>query len=197
MDLLINSILRHKMKIVWITWIIVMFLSAVWILILTAPIHCRVNYFKSALMKKQTHLHLEGEYIFNKCSCFWRAIDSGLFYMKRRVLLLFNMMNTKQVCLMARSVPKTLITTLLCLQGNIRNIKSAFFSFVIVCHCPISKARSLTVDWFHTWSDSIHSELQLSFCLSQIPQWWYSYQSCGRCYSFSPHSPSCWDLISA
>ncbi len=31
-------------------WIIVMFLSAVWTRILTAPIHCR--------MKTQTHLHL-------------------------------------------------------------------------------------------------------------------------------------------
>ncbi len=53
-----------------------MFLSAVWTLILTAPIHCRgsmgeevimLNFSKSALMKKQTHLHLgwpEDEYIF-------------------------------------------------------------------------------------------------------------------------------------
>ncbi len=44
-----------------------MFLSAVWTLILMAPIHCRgsmgeevimLNFSKSALMKKQTHLHL-------------------------------------------------------------------------------------------------------------------------------------------
>ncbi len=42
-----------------------MFLSAVWTLILTAPIHCRAStgdamlYFsKSVQMKKQTHLHL-------------------------------------------------------------------------------------------------------------------------------------------
>ncbi len=61
-------------------WIIVMFLSAVWTLNLTAPIHslqrihCWVSdgmlYFsKSVLMKKQTHLHLEwpeGEDIFSK-----------------------------------------------------------------------------------------------------------------------------------
>ncbi len=50
-------------------------LSAVWTLILTAPIHCRVsngeevmlNFSKSVLMKKQTHLHLgwpESEQIF-------------------------------------------------------------------------------------------------------------------------------------
>ncbi len=47
-------------------WITVMFLSAVWTLILTAPIHCKgsiceqVMYWhfsKSVLMKKQTHLH--------------------------------------------------------------------------------------------------------------------------------------------
>ncbi len=46
-------------------WIIVMFLSAVWTLILTAPIHCRGSiaeqemeyYISPNLMKKQTHLH--------------------------------------------------------------------------------------------------------------------------------------------
>ncbi len=53
--------------------IIVMFLSAVWTLILTAPIHCTGSigeqvtecYISPNLMKKQTHLHLgwlEGEY---------------------------------------------------------------------------------------------------------------------------------------
>ncbi len=48
-------------------WIIVMFLSAAWNLILTAPIHCRAPiaetlmqcYISPNLMKKQTHLHLE------------------------------------------------------------------------------------------------------------------------------------------
>ncbi len=43
-----------------------MFLSAVWTLILTAPIHCRASiaeqvmqcYISPNLMKKQTHLHL-------------------------------------------------------------------------------------------------------------------------------------------
>ncbi len=55
-------------------WIIVMFLSAVWTLILTAPIHCRASiaetlmqrHISSNLMKKQTHPDLgwsEGEYI--------------------------------------------------------------------------------------------------------------------------------------
>ncbi len=47
-------------------WIIVMFLSAVWTLILTAPIHCRASIAETVmqrhispnLMKKQTHLHL-------------------------------------------------------------------------------------------------------------------------------------------
>ncbi len=47
-------------------WIIVMFLSAVWTLILTAPIHCRASiaetvmqcYISPNLMKKQTHLTL-------------------------------------------------------------------------------------------------------------------------------------------
>ncbi len=58
-------------------WMIVMFLSAVWTLILTAPIHCRasiaeqvemLHFSRSVRMKKQTHLHLgwsEGEYIFS------------------------------------------------------------------------------------------------------------------------------------
>ncbi len=47
-------------------WIIVMCLSAVWTLILTAPIHCRASidetlmqcYISPNLTKKQTHLHL-------------------------------------------------------------------------------------------------------------------------------------------
>ncbi len=58
-------------------WIIVMFLSAVWTLILTAPIHCRGSiaeevmecYIYPNLMKKHTHLHLgwpEGEHIFSQ-----------------------------------------------------------------------------------------------------------------------------------
>ncbi len=62
-----------------VVWIIVMFLSAVCTLILTAPIHFRAsigelmqsdamqNFSRSVLMKKQTHLHLEwpvSEYIF-------------------------------------------------------------------------------------------------------------------------------------
>ncbi len=54
-------------------WIIVMFLSAVWTLILTAPIHCggstgeQVMQWYISQMKKQTPLHLtwpEGEYIY-------------------------------------------------------------------------------------------------------------------------------------
>ncbi len=62
-----------------VVWIIVMFLSAVWTLILTAPIHCRGSigeqvmqwHISPNLMKKQTHLHLdwpEGEWVFSKCS---------------------------------------------------------------------------------------------------------------------------------
>ncbi len=57
-------------------WIIVMFLSAVWTLILTAPIHCRgsideqVMEFSNSptLMKKQTLRWFQGDYIFNKFS---------------------------------------------------------------------------------------------------------------------------------
>ncbi len=55
--------------------IIVMSLSAVWTLILTAPIHCRASigeqvmecYISPNLMKKPTHLHRwpEAEYIFS------------------------------------------------------------------------------------------------------------------------------------
>ncbi len=62
-----------------------MFLSAVWTLILTAPIHCRgyigeqvmlnlLNLSKSVQMKKLIHLHLgwfEGEHIFNKSFRFY------------------------------------------------------------------------------------------------------------------------------
>ncbi len=55
-------------------WIIVMILSAVWTLTLTAPIHCRgsideqvIQTSKSVPMKKQTHLHLEW-HIFSKFS---------------------------------------------------------------------------------------------------------------------------------
>ncbi len=62
-----------------VVWIIVMFLSAVWTLILTAPIHCRASiaeavmccYISPNLMTKQTHLHLglpEDEYIFSNFS---------------------------------------------------------------------------------------------------------------------------------
>ncbi len=44
-------------------WITVMLLSAVWTLILTAPVYCRtsdvmLHFSKSSLMKYQTHLHL-------------------------------------------------------------------------------------------------------------------------------------------
>ncbi len=61
--------------VVW-SWIIEVFLSAVWIFILTAPIHCR-GYIgeqvmrcsiSSNLMKKQTTLHLEGEWALSKFS---------------------------------------------------------------------------------------------------------------------------------
>ncbi len=58
-----------------VVWIIVMFLSVVWTLILTAPIHCRASidetlmqrHISPNLMKKQTHPDLgwsEGEDIF-------------------------------------------------------------------------------------------------------------------------------------
>ncbi len=62
-------------------WIIVMFLLAVWTLILTAPIHCWASiaetvmqcYISPNLMKKQTHLgYPEGEHIFSKF-IFWRT----------------------------------------------------------------------------------------------------------------------------
>ncbi len=49
-----------------VLWVTVMFVAAVWTLILMAPIHCRgstgeqVNFSKSVPIKKQT-LHLEGE----------------------------------------------------------------------------------------------------------------------------------------
>ncbi len=67
-------------------WIIVMFLSAVWTLILTAPIHCRGSiceqvmecYISPNLIKKQAHLHLgwpESEDIFGQFWIFgWTAL---------------------------------------------------------------------------------------------------------------------------
>ncbi len=62
-----------------VVWIIVMFLSADWTLILTAPIHCRASiaetlmqrHISTNLMKKQTHPNLgcpEDEHNFSKCS---------------------------------------------------------------------------------------------------------------------------------
>ncbi len=77
-----------------------MFLSAVWTLILTAPIHCRgsiakdliLNFSKSVLMKKQTHQHLgwpEGEgdfhywvnYPFKDLQqCFYKIRQDALFH---------------------------------------------------------------------------------------------------------------------
>ncbi len=51
-------------------WIIVMFLSTVWTVILTAPIHCRGPIGEQVIFKPvQTHLCIgcpEGEYIFSK-----------------------------------------------------------------------------------------------------------------------------------
>ncbi len=66
-------------------WIIVMFLSAVWTLILTAPIHCRGSiaeqvmqcYISTNLMKKQTNLHLgwpEDEYILGDYSFKYKQV---------------------------------------------------------------------------------------------------------------------------
>ncbi len=86
MDLFITNMqLFTSQDINWwtgVVWIIVMVLSAVWTLILTAPIHCRgsigeqvmyvmLHFSRSSLMKKQTHLHLErpeSEYIYSNSS---------------------------------------------------------------------------------------------------------------------------------
>ncbi len=66
-----------------VVWIIVMFLSAVWTLILTAPIHCRGSIAETVmqccistnLTKKQTRLGWpEGEGIFSLFKCFWWTI---------------------------------------------------------------------------------------------------------------------------
>ncbi len=66
----------------WCGLLVVMFLSAVWTLILTAHIHCRGSigeqvmewYISPNLMKKLTHLYLgypEGEHIFSKFIFGW------------------------------------------------------------------------------------------------------------------------------
>ncbi len=65
-------------------WIIVMFLSAVWTLILTAPIHCRGSIAEQVkecyISPNLTHLHLgwpEGEYIFQQIFIFgWTCFKS-------------------------------------------------------------------------------------------------------------------------
>ncbi len=71
-------------------WIIVMFLSAVWTLILTAPIHCRASidetlmqrHISPNLMKKQTPLHLGWPEYLHSCTdafiLFSRMVDFSL-----------------------------------------------------------------------------------------------------------------------
>ncbi len=72
-----------------VVWIIVMFLSAVWALILTAPIHCRgsigeqvmlCNIFPNLFWWNQTHLHLgwpDCEYIYSNFFYFGWTIPSA------------------------------------------------------------------------------------------------------------------------
>ncbi len=85
-------------------WIIVMFLSAVWTLILTAPIHCRASiaetlmqrHISTNLMKKQTHPNLEwteGECI---SSTFWVNYSriQSLFKMKMKLNLKFHLLTS-------------------------------------------------------------------------------------------------------
>ncbi len=88
--------------VVWITCgLIVMFLSAVWTLILTAPIHCRASigetliqrHISPNLMKKQTHLHLVWpEYIFSEFKflgeLFLYFYQTILFHQQRESYLL-------------------------------------------------------------------------------------------------------------
>ncbi len=67
--------------VVWITCGLLWFLSAVWTLILTAPIHYRASiaetvmqcYISPNLMKKQTHLHLGFSFLAELCTVdiFW------------------------------------------------------------------------------------------------------------------------------
>ncbi len=82
MDLFLTNICLLKTLTDGLVWIIVTFLSAVWTLILTAPIHCRASiaetlmqcYISPNLMKKQTHPHLgwpEGEDIYCKLFLFF------------------------------------------------------------------------------------------------------------------------------
>ncbi len=64
-------------------WLIEMFSSAVWTLILTAPIHCSVMYcyISPSVLMKQTHLHIgwhDSEYIF--ISGFKISINGYLMY---------------------------------------------------------------------------------------------------------------------
>ncbi len=93
-------------------WIIVMFLSAVWTFILTAPIHCRgsiddqvmLNLSKSVMIKKQIHLHLEwlkGEYIL-RVQIFifgWTILLSSLLIAELKYLRLEIRTNPRPECL--------------------------------------------------------------------------------------------------
>ncbi len=89
-------------------WIIVMFLSAVWILILTAPIHFRwaideqvmyCNFYKFVQMKKQA-LHLgwpESEYIVSKFNFFHKLRLRTLFMQPRAVPNLYAIFPQMQI----------------------------------------------------------------------------------------------------
>ncbi len=85
-----------------VVWIIVMFLSAVWTLILTAPIHCRASiaetlmqwHISPNLMKKQTHLNLglpEGEDIFSQFSFFGWTIALKIITISLPYLILISL----------------------------------------------------------------------------------------------------------
>ncbi len=85
--------------------IIVMFLSAVWMLILMAPIYCRwsigeqvMEYISPNMMKKQTHLHLgwpdvEHNFIFRCNLLFFCLFHENLLFLLETTLI--NKMHSK------------------------------------------------------------------------------------------------------
>ncbi len=87
-------------------------LSAVWSLILTAPIHCRgsigvaiLDFFISVLMKKQTPLHLgwpEDEYILSQVTFIYIAPLTIQIVTK-------HCRSAKQIFIFGRTIPLTII----------------------------------------------------------------------------------------
>ncbi len=118
-----------------------MFLSAVWTLILTAPIHCRGSideqvmecYISPNLMKKQTHLHLgwpEGR-TFSANVHFWlnylKLRDAGSFFISWMVPI--------------THVPQAWIQSRNSIQGFFKGNERTTCAMSLMIHCCASVRR--------------------------------------------------------